>query len=399
MNHKLDGTSTKHYVPGSPELRELFPHTKKGLIYLDHAAVSPFALPVVDALNHHIHHRSEIEVNTYKRDLAELQQCRELVTTLINAESPDRIAFCMNTSDALNIVASGYPFQEGDCIIGNDREFPANVQPFYNLRHKAVKYIPLVTSDGVVTPEMIQAAINEYGAQTIKAVALSAVQFLSGYRADLAAIGAICRKHKILFIVDAIQALGAVPIDVQAMNIDALACGGHKWLFAPHGIGFLYVSELLQEKIQQSHVGWLSVETPWDFFKTEQNLATGAQRYETGTFNFLGIRGLRASLDLLLCIGIHTIEHHLMELTHQLYEELSPLNQYTRLIAFPRESRAGIVSAVLRQQGAGEAIFHHLLRHQVVISLREGHLRFAPHCYTSHSEITTAMEVLRSILI
>lgn len=397
MNHNFEDLPAHYHTPGSPELRALFPHIRQGLVYLDHAAVSPFAIPVVAALEEHIRRRSEKEVNTYLRDLAELQRCRQLVTTLINAGSDARIAFCTNTSEALNIVASGFPFQPGDCIVGNDREFPANVHPFYNLRHRGVQYIALPTTDGVVTPEMIQTAINKYGAQSIKAISLSAVQFLSGYRIDLAAIGELCRKHNILFIVDAIQALGAVPIDVQAMNIDALACGGHKWLLAPHGIGFLYVSESLQDRIQQSHVGWLSVETPWNFFRFDQALAASAKRYETGTLNFLGVCGLRASLDLLLSLDISAIERHLAELAELLSEELSAFNTHLRLITFSRAHRAGIVSAELRDPAVGETIFQHLHRNNVIVSLREGHIRFAPHCYTTQNEIMTAISMLREV--
>ncbi len=150
--------------------------------------------------------------------------------------------------------------------------------------------------DGRITPEMIDKVITP----RTQVVALSAVQFLSGYRADLATIGQMCRDRKIWFIVDGIQAVGAVQLDVKKMNIDGLAAGAQKWQMSVQGTGFLYVNEALQEAVQPQFVGWLGVQDAWDFYNYGQPLAATAKRYEGGTVNHAGFSGMAACLSFLL---------------------------------------------------------------------------------------------------
>lgn len=381
---------------GSEELRLLFPHCATGLVYLDHAAVSPLSTRVVAAMEEHLRHRSEGEVNTYGRDLKEVMECRVLVKRLINAESAERIAFCMNTSDALNVIAAGLNLKAGDRIILNDWEFPSNVYPFLNLRSKGVEIDILKTEHGIVTAEMVENAITAHG-DNVKAVSISAVQFLSGYKADLAAIGAVCKRQGVVFIVDGIQALGASPVDVQAMGIDALAASAHKWLMAPHGIAMLYVSEALQARLQQAHVGWLSVQTPWDFFQYDQPLAASARRYENGTMNFIGASGFKASLELLLAMGVENIHRHLLKLTERLTTGLRGMDGVVSVIALSDADRAGITSAKLHDTTTtvSDAVHKHLMEANVTISLREGYLRYAPHLYNTAAEVDAALEATR----
>ncbi|MCS6809312.1 MAG: aminotransferase class V-fold PLP-dependent enzyme [Bacteroidota bacterium] len=383
---------------GSEALRALFPHTAQGTIYIDHASVGPLSTKVRDALVEHITRRSEREINTFASDVEHARECRARVAQLINAESAERIAFFMNTSDALNVVPSGLRWRYGERILLNDQEFPANVYPYRNLRRYGVELDILATEDGAVCPEMIERALRSAGGR-IKIVALSAVQFLSGYRADVAAIGEICRQYHALFIVDAIQAAGAVPLDVQAMHIDALAAGGQKWLMAPTGIAFLYVTEELQHRIEQAHLGWLSVESPWDFFRYDQPLQASAKRYENGTINFIGILGLLASLEMLLELTPEAIERHILQLTEYLLAELPLLGIFSHVSTFAPQHRSGIVSAVLNDPTQGERIVEKLAQRSIRISLREGRLRFSPHCYNTIEEIQGALAALREIML
>ena len=201
--------------------RSLFPYLASGHVYLNHAATSPLATPVVEALAAHIHDRAQGEIDTYGNDLPMIKAWRKNVCRLINAEGPERIAFAMNTSDALNTVAAGLPWRDDDHILLNNAEFPANLHPFLHLRRHGVEVDVMQVENGIVTPEAIKRRLRD----ETRLVAISAVQFLSGYRADLEAIGALCRDRSIIFIVDGIQAVGAVPVDVQAMHIDCLAAG------------------------------------------------------------------------------------------------------------------------------------------------------------------------------
>lgn len=193
-----------------------------------------------------------------------IEKLRTLLAKLIRTDS-SRIALIYNTSHGLNIIASGLEWKEGDEILISEGEFPANVYPFFNLRRLGVKVKILPTSSGDLEPDTLLSAIT----QKTKMLSVNFVEFLSGYKAVLKTIGEICQGHRIIFVVDAIHGLGAIPLDVINRSIDALACGGHKWLMFPQGIGFLYIIKELQDKIRQSHLRWMSVEDPEDFVKTQ----------------------------------------------------------------------------------------------------------------------------------
>lgn len=379
---------------GSDNLRALFPHVSQGKIYLDHASIGPLSVRVRDAIEAHLRNRSEGDVNTFVPDIELTRECRSLVSRLINAESSARIAFLMNTSDALNIIPTGFSWHTGDRILLNDQEFPSNVYPYLNVRRFGVEIEIMPTHDGEVTPEMVENAIASSGGR-IKLVSLSAVQFLSGYRPDLAAIGAICKRNGVIFVVDAIQAAGAVPLDVQAMGIDALACGGQKWLMSTTGVAFLYLTEELQNRIEQAHLGWISVAKPWDFFQYDQPLNASAVRYENGTLNFPGIIGLGASLKTLLEVSPYQTEQHLAHLTDYLLAELPTLGIFAPINAWAQERRAGIVSGRLLDASIGEALLKKLHERSITISLRDGRLRFAPHCHNTLGEMEQTVSALR----
>ncbi len=392
----LSATPETMLTCGSDALRALFPHTAQGKIYIDHASIGPVSVRVREAIDEHLANRSEGDINTFFRDIELARESRSLVARLVNAESPERIAFVMNTSDALNIIPAGLSWQTGDRILLNDQEFPSNVYPYLNMKRHGVDVEIMPTHDGEVTPEMVETAIQRSGGR-IKLVSLSAVQFLSGYRPDLAAIGAICKQHGVIFVVDAIQAAGAVPLDVQAMHIDALACGGQKWLMATTGIAFLYVTEELQNRIEQAHLGWISVAKPWDFFRYDQALNSSATRYENGTLNFPGIIGLGASLQTLLAVDPSRTEAHLAQLTAYLLAELPEVGIFASVSNFPAERRAGIVSGRLSDVAHGEQVLKQLGDRSIAVSLREGRLRFAPHCYNTMDEMERIVAALRDI--
>lgn len=374
--------------------RALFPHIALGKIYLNHAATSPLSTRVVDAMMAHFQERSSGSIDSYWTDLPKKEECRTFVQRLINAESPERIAFTGNTSDAINIVASGVPWKAGDHVLLNDMEFPANVYPYLHLRRLGVKSDYMRCAGAQITPEMITAALTP----RTRIVALSAVQFLSGYRANLAAIGELCRRRGIFFVVDGIQAVGAIHIDVQAMKIDALAAGGQKWQMAPHGTGFLYLTEELQAHLQQQYLGWLAVQEPWDFFNCNQPAAASARRYEGGTVNFPGIMGMHAALATLLEFGLDKIERHILALTQMLTDELQKLDGVELLSPAARHERAGIVTIKLPPRVDGNIVLQKISDRNVTISLRDGKLRYSPHFYNLPEEVAAAVEATKEAL-
>ncbi len=375
-------------------IRAQFPHLKTGQIYLNHASLSPLSTRVVDAMTKYLHTHSDGTLVSYEDELKIESDCRTAVQTMIHAESKDRIALVGNTSDAINIVASGLPWQRGDRIILNDMEFPANVYPYHHLQEQGVIVDILKCPDGRITPEMIAKTITP----RTRVLALSAVQFLSGFRADLASIGALCRERKIWFVVDGIQAVGAVQLDVQRMKIDGVAAGAQKWQMSVQGTGFLYVNEALQEAIKPQFVGWLGVQDAWNFYNYGQPLASTAKRYEGGTVNHLGFCGMAASLSLLLEQGGDAIEGHILVLTKILSEGLQMIDGVRLVSPLVDSERAGIVTIELPHKIDAKTVFKKLLVRNIVISLREGKLRYAPHFYNSSEEIQAAVDTTREFL-
>jgi cysteine desulfurase/selenocysteine lyase len=371
--------------------RLLFPHTSRGMIYLNHAGTSPLSTRVVEAMSRYLRARSEEKIETYEDDLPMVEECRAYVRDLIHAESTDRIAFSSNTSDAINIVAAGIPWKTGDRILLNNAEFPANVWPWLNLRRHGVRLDIIQETEGRITIDRILDAITP----RTRVVALSAVQFLSGFRADLATIGDICRSRGIIFAVDGIQAVGAVRIDVQKMKIDALAAGGQKWQMSPHGSGFLYVSEELQSILQQVSVGWLGVADPWEFRNFDQDLAPNAGRYEGGSKVMPSLWGMHAALSMLLEFGQAAIERHLLALTGQLLDGLRGIPGTEMITSSDPDERAGIVSIRPPNGIDAPAVFQSLRRENITVAVREGLLRFSPHFYCSPDDMNTVIEATR----
>ncbi len=375
--------------------RALFPYTGSGRIYLNHAGTSPLSTRVVAAIQEHLRERSMGSLETYPKDLETVKRLKGMLATLLHAEGPDRIALQPNTSDALNIVAAGLPWKSGDEILLNDLEFPANVYPYRNVQRLGVELKTIRSRNGEVTAEMIRQASSV----RTRLVALSAVQFLSGHRAELTAVGDWCRSRGIVFAVDGIQAVGAVGIDVQQMKIDALAAGGQKWQTAPHGTGFLYLTEDLQSRIRQHYLGWLGVKDPWNFRDYGQPLAASARRYEGGSLNLPGIAGYAAAVSTLLELGIDAIENHVLDLTDALITGLSAIPGVEVLTPVKREARAGIVTIRLPAGTDDGPFLLRLEKEGIMPAQREGRIRFSPHFYNTAAEIDRTVAVVHRCLL
>ncbi|MEX2116781.1 MAG: aminotransferase class V-fold PLP-dependent enzyme [Bacteroidota bacterium] len=364
--------------------RPLFPFLRNGTIFLDHAAIGPVPEPTRKAIESYLHRRSESDINVFQSFLKVHTQTKQRIGALINAP-PKRIAFCDNTSHGLNILAAGFPWKTGDRVLLTDVEFPANVYPFLNQKRHGVEIDFVKCHDNRIHLEDIERGLTP----KTRVLSISYVQFLNGFRSDLTAIGALCRRKNVLLSVDAIQGAGAVPIDVQAANIDFLACGSQKWLLNTEGTAFVYVSEETQEKVQQAYLGWLSINDFFsDFFRYRLDLDATARRYEGGTLNVAGIIGLNESLAILLEAGIPQITHHLADLTGLCIERLKSEQVELLTSDLPAE-RAGIVS--FRPQNA-QPIFEKLKTRNIIVSLREGCIRLSPHFYNTREEIAVALD-------
>jgi len=372
------------------DARALFPAVEDQL-YLNHAASSPFSLRVEEALRAYLDRRVRGDLDDFKRDLRETADLRSALAALIGS-SPDRIALTSNTTHGLNIVAGGIHWEQGDQILLSDMEFPANVYPFLNTRRFGTEVVRIPSRDGRITPDDLRPHLTD----RTRLFSVSYVQYLNGYRADLEALGEFCRRHDILFIIDAIQGLGALPLDVSRIPCDAVACGGHKWLMSPKGTGFLYITEDLQDRLEMAHFGWMSVRKPFEFHHFDQETDSSAQRYELATPNQLGIYGMHAAVRLLQDVGLATIRDHLLNLTGYLRDRLPAMGCEIRT-PFPDRERAGILLFSRGDARENHRIFQALAEQGITISFREGALRVAPHFYNNRSDMDRFLAALGAI--
>lgn len=371
------------------EARPLFPYLQSGSIYMNHAAISPLSIPVLDKINQYLSFRHSAVVEDFNDMLRTAADTKQKIGKMINCD-PSRIAFVDNTSNGLNILAQGLTWKEGDRIILNDIEFPSNIYPFLNLKQYGVEVDIVKSKDGIITPEDIEKVITP----DTRLISVSFVQFLSGYRIDLEKLGALCRRRGIIFCVDAIQGLGALRLDIDKCGIDFLAAGAQKWLMALEGLGFIYISKELQSKITQKYVGWTSVKGAWNLLEYKLNLRESADRFQNGTMSSVGIYALNASLSLMDSIGAEKIEETILDNTEYFLNELRKSGLDTILRISDRENLSGIVSYKPRD---GQKVFEALKENKIQAALREGIIRFSPHFYNTKEEIDRVLGVLNSI--
>ena len=371
-------------------IRSNFSHTENDIIYLNHAAISPLSNGVRSAMEHFLEERNRRSIDNFYIWMETAERTRTMIANLIGSSSEDKITFMGNTSDGLSAVAEGLDWSNGDEILLNTAEFPSNVQPFRILEKHGVRVRYIDTDEaGKVTPEMVEESIT----QKTRLFSISAVQYLSGYKADLESMGEICRKNGIIFCVDGIQALGAVNVNVEKCNIDALASGCHKWQMAPMGTGYLYISESLADQLNPSKTGWLSVEEPWDLSNFDQEWLPVSSHLETGTMNMIGITGLHASLESMREIGLDTIFNEICGLSDHLVDRIKENDKMRLLTPDNSKQRAGIVTFSISNADP-EEIMEKMKERSITISIRQGFLRISPHFYNTFEEMDKMLEVL-----
>src|SRR6185436_6782123 len=252
---------------------------------------------------------------------AEMDRVRGLAARLLGARHAHEIAFVENTSAGLSLIAGGLDWKSGDNIVSAALEFPSNVYPWMQLGERGVELRQVPERDGRIDPDELLETLDE----RTRMVALSWVQYASGFRSDLGRIGAACRERGILFVVDVIQGLGALPLDVERDGVDVCAAACHKWLLGPEGVGLLYVSDRVIEQIRPIRSGWRSMRKMFDWKELELDFAEGAKRFESGTLNAYGIVALGGALEILLEIGTAALERRVLALADRAATGLADL--------------------------------------------------------------------------
>ncbi len=362
-------------------IRKLFPITKN-YTYLNSAAVAPLPTIAVEAVTSQLRDVSENASVNFNDWVATKNRAREIIAQMLNVEA-EQIAFMRNTSDGFATVAAGLNWEKGDNIVTFEKEFPSNFYPWRRVRDEfgvEIRYCP--EKDGRIDLDEL---INLIDSNT-KLVSISAVQFGSGFRADLEKIGAAARKVDALFAVDIIQALGTTPFDLPAQMVDIAAGASHKWLCSPEGCGILYLSDRARERVKPTLVGWISVETPWDFENTEQKYKPNALAWESGTGCSSLFYGLEQSAKLLFETGAENIQKHLEELTDYLCEIL-PTENYEIVSSRKKGEKSQIVCIKNRKGSKPMEIAAHLQKENIIVSPRNDRIRIAPHFFNVREDI------------
>ena len=366
--------------------RAEFPVTRS-CIYMNHAAVSPLSCRVRNAMVGLLEDVHRFGSEHWDRWVDAYAATRRAVSNLLGSD-PSEIAFIKNTSEGISLFTNGLDWREGDEVVSVEGEFPANYYPWHALDKKGVTLRLVKGESGRVSLDAIARAL---GPRT-RVVTVSFVQFLSGFRLDLDALGEICAAHKALLFVDAIQGLGAFPLDVRRAQIAGLAADGHKWLTGPEGSGLLFIRKDLLDSIQPTSLGWMNFRRWMDFSSHDLTWRDDARRYESGTLNTVGIYGLGAAVDLLLEIGIENISERVLDLTDRLR---AGLKERGHEVFGPtaRAESSGIVSFIPRSQTADQVV-EELHGDRIMVSARCGKVRVSPHFYNSEAEIDCLLEQL-----
>jgi len=380
-------TSTDRAIDFSA-LRDGMPITRRWT-YLDHAAVAPLSLPAREALGRYAVDQTENGITNSGRWMEVVERVRGNAARLIHA-SPDEIAFVKNTTDALGLVAEGFPWRDGDNVVSVAGEFPSNVYLWMNLASRGVTLRTVSSPEGRVRVDDLRAAVDD----RTRMIAVSYVGYADGFRNDLDALGGLCREKGILLCVDAIQGLGVLPLDVSKTPVDFLAADGHKWLLSPEGAGILYCRRAHLDRLRPLGVGWNSVAGSGDFATLDFTLKDSAARCEGGSYNVAGIAALGASLAWLLEIGVENISTRVLELTDRVCETAMDLGARVASSRKPGE-KSGIVSLEFPGQDH-EKLRRICRRNQIVVSCREGRLRISPHFYNTIEELDCLVDVLAS---
>lgn len=367
------------------EARDDLPYVSQ-VVYVDNAAVSPVPKRVQAAMNQHTEYvvQDPREATALSIPIFDLGRAR--AAKLVGSK-PDRIAYVQNTSHGLSLVALGLDWREGDNLVIPAHEFPSNYLCWLQLAAQGVEVRKIDAVGGRLRPEDLQVLVDD----RTRLVAVSHVQFYSGFRVDLPQFGEICSKHNALLVVDGTQSIGALALDVLAANVDVLVVSGHKWMLAPRGIGFISISDRAFEQITPKVLGWLSVNEPFAFNRT-LDVLPDARRFEAGTPNGAGIFGLVERLRQIDELGPASIEQRVLDLNQLLIDRCDEADLEVAF-RFERNARSGIL--LVRKAGVpSDVLLGALSSERIYASIRNGAVRLSPHYYNTSSEIEQIVTIL-----
>jgi selenocysteine lyase/cysteine desulfurase len=363
----------------------------RDLRYLNHAAVGPWPKRTAAAVQKFAEENVLLGARDYPDWMKVEQRLRERLARVLNAPSTDDIALVKNTSEALSFVAFGLDWKAGDNVVISDEEFPSNRVVWEALKPQGVEVIQ-VSLQGADPEGALLAAC---GPRT-RLLSISSVQFATGTRVDIERLGQGLKQRGVLFCVDAIQHIGALPFDVQASQCDFAMADGHKWMCSPEGLGVFYCRAELRPQLQLHEFGWHMLEHSGDYQRDQWQPAASAQRFECGSPNTLGAMALDASLSLLEEVGMDQVGKAVIERVIWLEEGLSAIDGVRLHSARTAERRSGILTFSLDHKPTAD-VWQQLMRNQVVCLPRGPGIRFSPHFYTQSRVIEETLAIVKRI--
>lgn len=361
---------------------------QSGLHYLNHAAVAPWPKRAADAVAAFAQENVLLGARDYPQWLTIEKRLRERLARLLNAQTTGDIALVKNTSEALSFVAFGLDWRAGDQVVISDQEFPSNRIVWEALKPKGVEVVQVSLNGTDPEGDLLAAC----GPRT-RLLSISAVQYASGLRMDLERLGAGCRQRGVLFCIDAIQQLGALPFDVQAYDCAFAMADGHKWMLGPEGLGVFYCRAAEREQLALQEYGWHMLENAGNYDLDHWQPARSARRFECGSPNMLGAVALDASLSLLEEVGMEKVGALVGERVQQLQDGLARISGATLHSPLNPSRRAGILTFSLA--GWDNARLLERLRAEQVVCIQRGAgIRFSPHFYTTEKVIEETLALI-----
>ena len=373
----------------APTWADQFP-VKQSHVYFNHAGVSPLPTCAAQAAAGVLQQQLLHGAADYGPWTEGIARARDNVAALCGC-APDEIAFVKNTTHGLLLAAGSLPWRDGDNVVTTRIEFPANIYPWLGLERLGVATRLVPDRDGRILIDDLAAAMDSH----TRALAISWVQFSSGYRSDLAALSELCRSRGAYLVVDGIQGLGALTLDLSALGVDVLCADGHKWLLSVEGCAALYVSNRIIGDLTTGQLGWMGRECPFDFLNYQQRPRPDARRFEEGSPSVVGIHALGASVGLLRQVGPAQIESEILGLTAYLADGLQRLG--CRLTSPLGESERSGILTFMHPRVASTDLAAALNARQIICVDRASSVRFSPHFYNDRAEADQALEAIKQI--
>ena len=362
-----------------------------GLIYLNHAAVSPWPKRTSVAVKNFAEQNSQFGSKYYLQWLQKESELRCQLQKLLNAPSQQDIALVKNTSEAISFVAYGLHWKTGDNIVSSNEEFPSNRIAWESLNNLGVEFRQADLGQESTPEDSLFALVDE----NTRLLTVSSIQFSTGLRLDLELIGEFCKQHNILFCIDAIQSLGAVAFDVQAYHADFVMADGHKWMMGPEGLGVFYAKPEARDQLKLTQFGWHMIKSINSYENKPWEIHPSAQRFECGSPNMLGIHALSASLSLILETSMAIIEERVLHNVQYLQQIIADA-EHLQLICKQKETLLSGIICFRHLQSSNLKVFKDLQKHNVICALRGRGIRFSPHFYNTKLELENAINFINS---